>query len=113
MSRLEACRWLKSNQSEHAFAGNRFNSNEAALRFIENLYQKGALSVIIDNIFRERWRIKEYGGPYADTLIVVMPEDHIQKEQLIQISQAEYNQSPAGFERIIDDEHNIIIFWWD
>lgn len=73
MSRLEACRWLKKNRNEHAFAGNRFDNNEAALNFIQNLYQNGALEVIVDNIFRESWRIRECGGPYADSLIVLMP----------------------------------------
>lgn len=113
MSRLEARRWLNRNKNKHAFAGNRFADNKETLQFVENLYENGAIEVIVDNIFKERWRIKENGGPYADTLIVLVPQDNVQKEKLIQISRNEYNLSSAGFEDVIDDEHTVMILWWD
>jgi hypothetical protein len=113
MSRLEACRWLSETRNQHAFAGNRFDSNEAAVSFVQNLYQNGAREVIIDNIYQEKWRIRECGGPYADTLIILMTEEDLQRKNLIDIFQNEYSQSLAGFEGMVDDASGIIILWWD
>jgi hypothetical protein len=113
MSRLEARRWIKNNKNDHAFAGNRFQDNAEALRFVEELYENGAVEVVVDNIFKERWRIKENGGPYADTLIVLLPRDEAQREKLIGIFQEDNDLEPKFKEEVINKLEDVVLFWWD
>jgi hypothetical protein len=112
MSRLEARRWLMNNKNNHAFAGNRFQNNTESLQFVEKLYKNGAVEVVVDNIFKERWRIKECGGPYADTLIVKLPHDEVKRRKLLEIFQADNDLEPK-FKDMINDLDDTVIFWWD
>jgi hypothetical protein len=64
----EASEWFVSHKPS-GFAGNRFSLEEAK-SFVKNLYDLGAPTITIANIMDEPWRLKEEGGPYADTLIV-------------------------------------------
>ena len=71
----EALAWLESNPNPYALAGNRFHSTEDAIAFVEMLYEAGAVEVLVTNIYDEDWRIEAEGGPYADSLIIHLPQD--------------------------------------
>ena len=46
-----------------------------AIRLVQSLYAAGASSVILAGIHGEPWRLREEGGPIADTLFVKLPAD--------------------------------------
>jgi hypothetical protein len=78
----EASQWLGANWSPSAFASNRFGTTALALEFVERLYSAGAEGVGIDNVTmlpRRDWT------PYADTLIVKMPEAPSAREALMEM----------------------------
>ena len=108
-SRPEAREWLKKNDNESPLATNRFDDSEEALSFVNKLYELGAVRVEVDNILEEDWRIQEEGGPYADTLIVILPKDAEKKKTLIKLQTKEFpaweTQSNSGEEQAV--------FWWD
>jgi hypothetical protein len=85
----EAREWLKTNPTSCALAGNRFDSTEEASKFVELLYMTGATKVLVSHILDEEWRIQEEGGPYADTLIVMLPSDAKQRQALFRIAAKE------------------------
>lgn len=108
----EARHWLSSNPNRHAFAGNRFEDTQAALEFVEQLYALGAVSVRVDNIFDEAWRIAENGGPYADTLVVELPNDsrsHIALRELFEHELGELQ----GLDLDQYQGEDELTFWWD
>ncbi|HEX3044326.1 MAG TPA: hypothetical protein VHY08_06190 [Bacillota bacterium] len=117
MKLFEARTWLRNNKNQQAFAGNRFLNNTDSLQFVENLYANGAVVVLIDNIFKERWRIKECSGPYADTLIVQLPEDEAQRGKLLEIFHEDNELEPQFKEELVNKGRDVararIMFWWD
>lgn len=109
----EARAWLTANPNESALASNRFGDTENAKRFIEHLYNMGAVYVGVFNIYDEPWRIESEGGPYADTLYVLTPEDDPDtSKELADIALAE-----GGPEGVRPDEiwlePGVLYFWWD
>jgi hypothetical protein len=62
---VEARAWLRGNPNPNAFAGNRFDSTECALAFVDALYAEGATLVLVDEP-----EVNSDGTPYADTLLV-------------------------------------------
>jgi hypothetical protein len=107
----EALGWLEDNPNEYASAGNRFEDSQDAKEFIQNLYDLGATQVFITGIFDEEWRIKEEGGPYADTLIVTLPADSDKREAIIKIYREEYEREYG--EEATDLIGDTLYFWWD
>ncbi|MBU0975251.1 MAG: hypothetical protein ABIE03_05355 [Patescibacteria group bacterium] len=107
----EAREWLKSNKNPSAFASNRFGSTGEALAFIEKLYELGAEKVLIDNIFDEESRIEKEGGPYADSILIKMPNDPVKRSSLYKV----YNSEAVneGFEEIEGEGSNSLTLWWD
>lgn len=108
---LEALQWIKENNNIRPLAGNRFGDKATALEFIERLYKEGATNVIIDNIFDEEWRIKEDGGPYADTITVYLPTDDEKRKSLFVIFNEESERE--GFDKWVDQGDNSVDLWWD
>ena len=108
----EARQWLTTNSNRHAFAGNRFKDTQAALEFVKQLYALGAVSVRIDNVFGEAWRIAEYGGPYADTLVVELPEQARSRMVLRELFEHELGEL-QGLDLDQYEGENELIFWWD
>ena len=108
---LEARTWLKSNKNPSALATNRFNDTKTALEFVEQLYQAGAVEVIVDNILDEEQRIQEEGGPSADSLIVSLPTDVQKRAKLFEIFNQESKHE--GFENHEDDGQESVMLWWD
>jgi len=108
----EAREWLSQNASEHCFAGNRFLDTREALDFANRLYELGAVKVWVDNILDEPYRIRENGGPYADTFIVDLPEDPAARAKLYEVFKYELEER-QGLELERYTEEDALIFWWD
>ncbi len=71
----EAKAWLEKNKNPNAFAKKRFKDTKEALQFIENIYQVGVLEAVVNHVKDDEQRIKEEGGPYADALVIKLPDD--------------------------------------
>lgn len=95
----EAREWLQARRSPSALAANRFGSTENALTFVEQLYAAGASCVIVDHIMT---RPHEQGEPYADELIVVLPDD-ARRTSIINLIDAQ--QGP------VDHGHGSVRLW--
>ncbi len=108
----EAREWLTDNPNPRAFAGNRFIDSREALIFVNLLYELGALSVRVDNIHDEAYRIREQGGPYADTLIVELPEDSAARTRLYELFQHELAEK-QGLDLEPYTSQDELYFWWD
>ena len=110
-SQYEALAWLASNPNPYALAGNRFYSTEDAIAFVEMLYEAGAVEVLVTNIYDEDWRIEAEGGPYADTLILRLPQDSEKRKRLFEISNDEAVRE--GFSPERDTGQETLLLWWD
>lgn len=83
--------------------------------FVQGLYDAGAISVRIpyDAIRSDPKEVKEMGGPYADTLIVELPDSG--RESVYRIFEAEAESE--GYEGLLASESLIggkyLYFWWD
>lgn len=109
---LEAKSWLKNNKNVSALASNRFGDTSNAYKFVEQLYKLGAIKVIVDNIYDEEDRINEEGGPYADSLIIKLPQNQQARQELFKVFKQEHEQQ--GFDETIEDEGQpFMILWWD
>jgi hypothetical protein len=108
---FEALAWLESNPNPYALAGNRFYSTKDAIAFVNMLYEAGAVEVLVTNIYDEDWRIQAEGGPYADTLIVRLPQDTEKRKKLFEISNDEAVREGFSPERDIGQE--TLMLWWD
>lgn len=118
---MEAKKWLINSKNECALAGNRFGNTDDALKFVEMLYEKGAIEVSVI--------CKTGMKDYADALTVKLPQDKNKRNQLLEIYYDEMESelgpldeflTSSGFpkdeiekikEEILDS--NILEFWWD
>jgi len=108
----EALSWLQHNHSKFpALAGNRFQSTLAAIKFVERLYAQGAKQVSIDNVYQEDWRIQEMGGPYADSLIITLPDTKNERIEIFKVVNQEYKKEGLG--SIADTKQEQLALWWD
>jgi hypothetical protein len=107
----EAAAWLRANWSDHAFATNRFGTTAKALEFVERLYAAGATEICVDNVTllpNHDWT------PYADTLLVRLPEDHHKRSALFELM--EYVGRPdedGDADPLIDSGQKEVRLWWD
>ncbi len=108
----EARAWLMQNPSEHCFAGNRFYDRQEALDFVNRLYDLGALFVLVDNIYDEPYRVREQGGPYADTFNVHLPREADVRAVIRAIFEHELAER-QGLDLKPYDYGDTLIFWWD
>lgn len=108
---LEAREWLQTNPNPSALASNRFGDSKNALKFVNLLYDKGAVEVFVSNIYDEEWRISEEGGPYADVIIIKMPTDFITRIKLFFIVNCEAIRE--GFSPEFDHGQKELLLWWD
>ena len=110
----EALDWLENNDNPAALAGNRFIDTQEAIDFVQALYDAGAQQVVVTSIFDEQWRINADGGPYADTLVVELPADSAQREDILEIYRRECEEYECNFG---DVESGIsegwAALWWD
>lgn len=78
----EALTWLRANWSPSALATNRFRETSSAIEFVEQLYAAGAQCVSVDHVTMlptQQWT------PYADTLIVQLPDDRERRNALSKV----------------------------
>jgi len=94
----EALAWLRLNQNPGGFAGERFRSRQDAVRFVEWLYALGAERVVVPNlaIRDDSITLKFEGGPYANALVVHLPEDPARREPLIWLCALEMDAQKVG-----------------
>lgn len=92
MKIFEALEWLKSNNNPSALATNRFGETVNAIKFVEKLYELGALEVNVIGILDERERVEDEGGPYASSLIVELPQDNEKRNKIIEFYKKEMEE---------------------
>jgi hypothetical protein len=107
----EAREWLKQNKNPSALASNRFGPSSSAAQFVDMLYAAGAVRVFVDNILDEPERLKDEGGPYADTLIVDLPEDRNHRAAIFRLHDDESHKE--GVDTTQDSGQTQLLFWWD
>jgi len=114
--KVEALSWLQSNLNTSPLAGNRFDKEEA-IDFVQTLYRLGCTKVYVTNIYDEESRIRDNGGPYADTLIAELPQDRHKKREIFAIYRQEerLDDFESQFENEVDYdyEETELRFWWD
>ena len=107
----EAAAWLRANWSDSAFATNRFGATENALAFVNQLHEAGATHVHIDN---EMLLPNHDWTPYADTLLVGMPEDPQKRRALFELIEHTGRPDDDGDEQpLIDCGQREVRLWWD
>jgi len=109
----EALEWLRENKNESALASNRFGETRHAVKFVEQLYASGARLVIVpdESINTDGDTIRGEGGPYADALVVNLPEDEDRRKAVIAICQRELKREGFKLEDGMSSEQ--IYLWWD
>jgi hypothetical protein len=107
----EAAAWLRANWSEHAFAANRFHTTAAAAEFVDQLYAAGATEVCVDNVMM----LPNHGWtPYADTLLVRLPEDPAKRSALFGLMEHVGRPDGDGDEEpLVDAGQQEVRLWWD
>jgi hypothetical protein len=109
--KVPAMAWLEANRNPHPFAGNRFRTAAEAKNFVAELLQLGATDVFVADPLEEPSRINRDGGPYADTLVVELPEDAAKRRAIFKKMHWEaWRQGFAG-ERDVGQRQALL--WWD
>jgi hypothetical protein len=111
----EAVQWLKNNNNPSALATNRFGETPNALKFVESIYEMGAVNVIVsgDSIMDSKDRIEKEGGPYADALVVTLPDETEARTKLIKVFDQEAKMQGLIFNPESDINGNKVFLWWD
>jgi hypothetical protein len=99
------------NGDDNAFASNRFQGTENAIRFVEALYTAGAARVIVnqENI------VDEGGGDlYADALVVLLPQDPAAYSRVVKLCKQESDREEGSASSDAEWENLECVFlWWD
>jgi hypothetical protein len=110
----EAVDWFETNFNPSALASGRFDSTADALDFVRVLYGAGAKKVSVINVLNEPWRLLEEGGPYADTLVALLPAEPDKRAAVTDIYMEEVTMRGCNEG---DAESGIkkdcLVFWWD
>jgi hypothetical protein len=108
----EASAWLRAHWSEHAFATNRFGTTARAIEFVDQLYAAGASSVCVDRVMM----LAHHGwAPYADTLLVWLPDDPTKRPALFDLMNDIGKRDENGGDHavLIDSGQKDVRLWWD
>lgn len=111
MKKIPAREWLSTNRNESALATNRFGATANAKAFVEDLFLLGAEAVFVGDPMEEQYRIEKEGGPYADTLVVQLPDDLNKRRALFKVFSAEARRE--GFDSPNDIGQKQALLWWD
>jgi hypothetical protein len=110
----EALEWLRNNKSASGFAGNRFDSTNAAIAFVQEVYAAGAKRVFIpdDAIRADAIELPEC-GPYADAMVIELPDAGREAIYLLFEREAasEGCDDMRGNQSVIDGRY--LYLWWD
>lgn len=105
----EATKWISTNRNFAPFGSNHFPSNEAAAKYIRDLYRLGATAVYVTDILDEPDRIKSEGGPYSDCLHVYLPSTGPRRRALFALEAKE--AKAQGFVGTEDKGQAYLFFW--
>lgn len=106
----EAREWLSRNGHPAPLASNRFDAAPEAGRFVEQLYSAGATRVVVHDIVDDELEMAQ-GGPYADALVVRLPDEMEQRARVLGIANREAVRE--GFEPDRDMGQKTVYLWWD
>jgi hypothetical protein len=109
--RAEAISWLTANENPEPFATNRFRTKEGAKAFFEEVMAAGASRILVQGDLKDQRRIASEGGPYADTLIIELPQDKDHRKKLFALAAKEAKRE--GFAPVKDSGQTEIPLWWD
>lgn len=99
----EVLNWIVSENVKD-FAVNKFDYKKDAVLFFERLYAKGSVKVSVN---RESI-LSETNELYADAVIVKLPEDSSQRNDVLHFCQTE--SQPGCYVEVKDD---LVYLWWD
>ena len=111
IKKIPARSWLASNKNDSALATNRFDTTANAAAFVERLFSLGAVEVYVGDPMDEQGRIAREGGPYADTVIVKLPNDPDMRRTLFKLFATEARRE--GFTPVADVGQEHYLLWWD
>jgi hypothetical protein len=109
----EALSWLKSNKNDCALAGNRFHTTAAAIEAVKRLYAAGASRVYVGIPEDEPERIHRDGGPYADALDILFPEE--KTKEVMAVVRSLQPDAGGKMKDMIKKESGsrLVMLWWD
>jgi hypothetical protein len=103
----EALSWLKKSENESALASNRFLETPNAIRFVRQLYDAGALRVIVPQA-----SITDDGVEvYADSLVVTLPKDPTRRSRVWKMCADEIRR--LGEDPGDGTDEAQVLLWWD
>ncbi len=108
---LEAKKWIIENwvgleeTQDGAFAGHVFDTKEDALNFVDKLYELGATKVLVGEV--KGYSQNEPDRPYADELIVELPEDSTKRQEIFSFLKA----SEPSEDYKEQGQKTILVFW--
>ena len=105
---VEVNKWLKDNKNYCPFASNKFEREEFE-KFIKDLEDLGIKNIMVTGILEEPDRIKEEGGPYADTLYIDLP--HTETELKLAFVFIMKKQPDECW--FTDNSLTTLRLWWD
>ena len=108
---LPARDWLHSNKNEYPLASNRHGNAASALAFVNRLFILGATEVYVADPAEEPSRIELEGGPYSDTVVVLLPSEPNKREALFKVFAEEAEHE--GFDAPQDVGQSEHLLWWD
>ncbi|OGC59506.1 hypothetical protein A3A70_01315 [candidate division WWE3 bacterium RIFCSPLOWO2_01_FULL_42_11] len=109
---LEAKKWITENWvgiddaiQDGLFAGHVFDTKEDALNFIDKLYNLGAEKILIGEV--KPYSEMEPNRPYADELIVELPEGSTKRQEIFSFLNA--SEPSEDYEE--QGQKTISVFW--
>lgn len=108
----EVHQWLQNDDPLSALAINRFKTPEAGREFIHQLLQLGALVYVKVTTYADS------PAPHSDALLVKLPTEPAQRQQLLKIFTQElihegFIEEDEVDETVEDNGEEQLYFWWD
>jgi len=100
--------WLKNNKNVDPFAANKFEREEFE-KFVKEMEEAKITNILVTGILDDEDRIKEEGGPYADTLYITLPTTEMELKKAFMLIMG---QSPDECS-FIDETLTTLRLWWD
>lgn len=110
-TRAEAREWLVGNKRDLPVAVNHFWRSGEAEQFVKELYAAGARRVVVENI--SYGDVDQWGGPYADSLIVELPDDGQARSSVIGLCNQHCMADPSTGTQFVDEGQPSLSLWWD
>jgi hypothetical protein len=111
MRKIPALQWLEANRNPYPLASNRFPTAAEARVFVEELFHLGAVEVYVADPKDDEARVRAEGGPYADTLVVHLPDEAEPRRALFRRSAEEAARD--GYAAEADVGQRQLVLWWD